>query len=147
MLLELLIKCSTVEDSCVLELHTWYMTKENYQEMREGKITEIMVPLLNRPYKLPIVTSLYHGGSNRLPKCYFKAPFHKRSVQDRVRYRGYPLVYTYKNYVLSTRSNSGIYTVICKAKNWDYYADYTGKNWTVALHKRIRITFFKGDLF
>ncbi len=136
---------SVVEDSVALDVHTWFMTKMNYDQMRENGVTQVLVPVFENKYWLPIVTSFYHGHKFKNVKCYFKSSFDAERVKDnqkKIKY-GYSLVYKYTNFVEALEESSGLYTVTCLGKNWDEFAP---RNWTVKLSKSLNITFIKGKL-
>ena len=133
---------SLVEESSVLEVHTWYMTEVNYEHMKRHNMTDVLVPVFDETYWLPVVTTLYHGGAAEGIKCYFKGPFHVERVADEAKQSTYPLVYVYTNYIQALEENSGVYTVSCSGADWDEFASRT---WPVELRKSLNITFFKGS--
>ena len=132
-----------MEESSVLEVYTWYMTEESYDDMRRDSLTEVLVPVFGETYWLPIITTFYHGGATKGVKCYFKAPFHSERVADEAKQSEYSLVYKYTNYIEALEENSGLYTVSCSGVGWDEFAPRT---WSVELRKSLNITFFKGML-
>ena len=120
------------------------MTKKNYDEMRRANTTDVVIPLFDEPYWLPIVTVFYHGSRDETTKCYFKTPFYTERVSDEAessKSESYPLVYKYTNYIEALEENSGVYKVSCSGRNWDEFAQ---RNWNVELSKSLKISFIRG---
>ena len=117
-----------------LELHTWYMTKENYREMREGRLINLVVPLFGSAYKLFLYGTLeLHTNES----CEVIKPTGHRAavdIHDKVLNRlKYP--------IYATELNSGVYSVSCTVM---YHNAVEGHSHVMTIKKTLNVTFIRG---
>lgn len=131
----------TVQDSAVLAVYTWYMTIENYQDMRKDGITQVFVPLFKDTYKLPIYATLFTPYKNTV-QCYFQSPSDSyedpeilKKQSDSKKLDSH--VYKFTDYVTSTKTNSGVYNVTCLVLPEDHMGS--------KISKALNITFISGQ--
>lgn len=112
----------------------WYMTKENYRDMRQGKLARVFVPLLENNYTL----HLY--GSIDIPyneSCAVSTPSqgrHPVQLANRELNRfAYPIT--------PAKQNSGVYSVSCSVM---YNDSFEGHTHTLLLKKSLEIIFIQG---
>ena len=135
----MIVHLTPVVDAADLSIHTWYMTKGNYEDMNAGRLTDVFVPLFHKSsYNLTIVGSLFFF--NKFLHCNIHSPrdqdtpqltFHRKSVQ--LEY-GFPALL----------QNSGVYNLTCRVM---YKDNIKGDISQKTLSKSLRIIFFKGILW
>ena len=112
----------------------WYMTKENYREMRLGKITQVFVPLFEEYYTL----NLY--GIINLPleeKCTAITPSGDPVLIEITDIKLNRLEYP----IAATEGNSGVYSLNCSIAFHDVV---DGHKHTLVAIKSLNITFIRG---
>lgn len=131
-----------MQDGCSLEVHTWFMTKLNYQEMRLKGATEVFVPLFNKTWNLPLHASFNTIVAGDVPSCFLKSPHCSdlsctKLQHSDVIYQTYRFTYNVKAMVKYT----GEYRIMCSGMNWDEPSQKTSK---IEIIKSLKITFFQG---
>ena len=128
----------TVQESAVLAVYTWYMTADNYQEMRKNDVTQVFVPLFKDTYKLPINAIVFTPYSRKV-QCQFQTPSYQEPDQDLTKRQisdseklG-PHTYKFTDYITSEKMNSGVYNVICLVQH------------ERKVSKTLNITFISGE--
>lgn len=117
-----------------LEIHTWYMTRENYHDMRIGKLTNVVVPLFEKEYTL----NLY--GTTDFPyneTCVVATPSGSNvSIQMEGKY------FNRLKYPIAARAeNSGVYSITCYIPHNDVVE---GVSHILQVKKSFNITFIRG---
>lgn len=127
-----------------MEVVTWYMTKDNFREMRENKITEVMFPLFEEEvhrYWFPLSIYFYLGDSRA----------YDDTISCQIEKSGYIVwaqgqilashVYRYSGEIEGNANNSGVYAFTCTTLFHDEFAFI---NSTKVVSMSLRITFFTG---
>lgn len=130
---------STVPDSAELAVYTWYMTIENYQEMRRNDITNVMIPLFKDSYQLPIYATLFNPYSKNI-RCYFQTPSDSNKGSRTLMKHQVLGRYTYKftAHVTSTQDASGVYNITCPV--------HSGGSSEYSVSKALNVTFISGTM-
>ena len=58
-----------------LGIYTWFMSIENYDDLRLSGSTDLLVPLLPETYSLPVYLTLFHETKRKKVKCTLKRPY------------------------------------------------------------------------
>ena len=121
-----------------MDVHTWYMTKENYEEMYIGIATEVFAPILAVEYVLLIFGTVFeYSSSHHETECFIKT-YNNKFKLDPKWTRRYVIRYWYG--VLSRLENGGLYSMECVGQ----YRNVMNEKVTITLQKSIILTFFEG---
>lgn len=128
-------------DGAEFNIHTLYMTKENYGDMYAGKLTEVFIPIFSKrdKYSITIVGSLAHPKEATF-KCLIQTPTIEHIL---VPTSLHVTVHQLRYSVPALASNSGIYEITCVVL---YNDDLKGDLSEKMLSRSLMITFFKGLL-
>lgn len=124
----------SASDKPELEVFVWYMTKENYREMRLGKTTEVFIPLFEEYYTL----HLY--GVINLPleeRCTVITPPGDQILIETTDTNLNRLEYP----IAASEGTSGVYSVNCSIA---YNDEVDGYKHTLVAKKSLNITFIRG---
>ena len=119
-------------DKPSLEIYTWYMTKENYYEMRKGIQTEVIVPLFQIHYDLYLYGSVNNS-------TYLECSVETLGTTTPISVNNLNLM---KYPISASASNSGVYAISCLIS---YYDRIEGLSHNITLKKSLMITFIKGQ--
>lgn len=99
----------------LLEMDTYFMTKKNYEEMKNRQFTEVIIPLnesggKNDPYSIPLVAVAFHYAP--VLGCILETPTETRIVTPwgKVHQHMSKMVHNLQGSLLE---KSGVYTYIC----------------------------------
>lgn len=114
-----------------------YMTEDNYRDMQSGRLTEVIVPLLERVYILYL-----YGTVDRLEgqQCHFSSPIddnipawiNQRSLKQ------------FRYAIKSNPGNSGVYSFTCSTTYRDVLDGNTSH--ILVTKKSLNITFISGNV-
>jgi len=107
----------------ILEVDTYYMSLRNYQEMRQGKTTTVLIPLESSDGYFRLTAYVYHY--RPLYGCILASPF---NLENKHRHLNSSEKVIKIEYVQKDRGvlSSGLYTVTCYGLAWS-------KNLTISL--------------
>ena len=129
-------------------LYTWYMHSRNYHELRVDGHTEIVVPLLDHHYKLPVDIIAFHYHPVADLECRFKEAHsvdYERLTPLRTFYYNLPSLHRiyctrYTVFLNASAEKSGTYSLRCSGANY-YHPDWAWLPVTVT--KEITLRFEK----
>lgn len=120
------------------------MTKKNYEEMKSGKVTEVVVPLgkdgnKNDPYSIPLVAMAFHHAP--VLSCILKTPTETRAVgpQGKIHTHVSKMVNLLQG---SLMEKSGLYTYTCAGNQSNFITDTSQR---VILSVSLYIKFVIGE--
>ncbi len=121
------------------------MTKDNFKEMRENKITEVMIPVIRgHRYRLPIFAHFFHATNitqNDPIGCQVKNEF-GATIQLDVQYvTQQHHMYVHAGRIPVNVDNSGLYKFVCSTVLYD---EYSFSKSTRVASVSVRMTFFIG---
>ena len=136
----------SVQDGCSFEVHTWFMTKKNYQEMRSKKgVTEVFVPLFNKTtWSLPVRATFHTVIGGDVPSCFIMYPHSSDSGFKLQHSDVIHQIYVFKYDIVATIANSREYRIKCSGMNWDEPNQKASK---IEIIKSLKITFFQGIIY
>lgn len=118
----------------VLDVHIWYMTRQNYRDMQMGVLTSVFIPLFSKEYTV----NLYGTVDNLVnTTCHANTPFaskKKTSISN-------TLLNRVKHTIKARIGNSGVYSIVCSRT---YYDSIAGVSRRKTMKKSLRINFIKG---
>lgn len=132
-------------DRFLLEVDTYFMTKKNYQEMKRGVVTKVVIPLSepggkNDVYTIPVVAVAFHHAP--VLGCIFKTPTETKLIEPpstKVHDHFTKLVYALRG---SLMEKSGLYTYKCSGNQSTFIGDV---NQRVILSVSLYINFVIGE--
>lgn len=122
-------------DPLSIGIYTWFMSLENYNELRFQGSTDLLVPLLPEPYKLDVYVMAYKQWSE--VQCTLQRPYVASPVPLKMPHT-FPRA---KFQVVSAPEKSGTYTVSCLSK---YFYPPEDAWYPIKVEKDITLRFEKG---
>lgn len=131
-------------ETLLLEVDTYYMTKKNYEEMKGGKITEVIIPInndeytkRNTKYRVPLTAVIFHYSP--VFGCIIQAPYKTQVMRPQeVQQYMSKMVYMLSGSLLA---QSGLYTFTCSGKQPNFV---TGLIQRMIVSKSLRLRFVRG---
>ena len=117
-----------------LDIHMWYMTRQNYHDMRLGVLTNVFVPVFSTDYTINL-----YGTVDNLTNttCHALTPFgneRKTSLSN-------ALLNRVKYGIKARHANSGVYSIVCRRTYYDAIAGVMRRK---ILKKSLNINFIEG---
>ena len=134
-----------MQDGCSLEVHTWFMTKSNYQEMRLKGTTEVFVPLFNKKWDLLLYAAFNAVLAADIPSCFVKTPHSSDSEWSKLQHSQIiHQTYKFKYNITAAAKNAGEYQIKCSGMNWNEPSQKTMK---LEIKKSLKVTFIQGTRY
>lgn len=132
---------TSVQETCILEVYTWFMSRSNYREMRTKGVTEVFVPLFQKSWELPLYAAFNTMLAADTPSCLVKGPHRTADWTKLNRTEIIHQAYKFKYSIKAAARNSGEYAFKCSGRNWD---EPTQTARAVDINKTLKITFIQG---
>lgn len=134
-------------DPLSIGMYTWFMGRENYDELRFSGGTDLLLPLHPEPYQLPVYLMLFHQSTRKEVECKLQRPYISSPTPMKIAKSGNQVWHYTKHLtklmflVESEPEKSGTYTVSCQGK---YYYRPESAWFPLHVEKEITLRFEKG---